>query len=146
MKDKTPKQQEIELRRIEVYRLHLFGYTLKEISEKFNVDMKTISRDIQENRKEVIKQLVDGKPNSVRNWLRDQLADYIGFADETRRVFYEQSKTFKTEASKSKALWSAVQVTNQKIEVIKSLMLSCYDVEDWAEKLNEQGDDDYEDY
>lgn len=138
----NPKAEEIRLRRMEVERLHIWGYSVSEIAQEVGVDERTVSRDIQENRRERLHMIIYGNSGdshieSAGAWLRNELADYIAFMDEAKRSFLEQSRTFKTEASKSRALWFAVQLTNQKVETIKSLMFSIDDIANGAVHLHE---------
>jgi IS30 family transposase len=140
-----PKEQEIYLRRQEVERLHIWGYSVQEIAEQMNVDMRTISRDIQANRRERLNMLVysnaEGSRNqSAKEWLRNELADYVAFMEGARRTLLEQSRTFKTEAGRTRAIVSAVQVTNQKIETIKSLMFSIDDIASGGMSLDDGSD------
>lgn len=143
----NPKAAEIRLRQAEVERLHIWGYTVAEIAEKVGVDARTVSRDIQENRKGRLNGLlynVEGSwRDSTKQWVRDELADYIAFMDKAKREFLEQSQTFKTEAAKSRALWHAVEISNQKMETIKSLMFSVNDVATGS--MEQIGDDDEDD-
>ena len=130
---KNPKAEEIRLRRMEVERLHIWGHTVSEIAQEVGVDERTVSRDIQDNRLERLNMVVYGEDNtsqmeSAGVWLRNELADYIAFMDAAKRSFLEQSRTFETEASKTRALWFAVQLANQKVETIKSLMFSLEEV------------------
>lgn len=130
---KNPKQQEIETRRVAVERLHIQGLSVAEIAEQLKVDMRTISRDIQENRKARLKML--GNSVEAREYLQSRLADYIAFMDEAKRTFYAQSLSFETEASKSRALWYAVEIESKKIETIKSLLWSLYDLQSGGHNL-----------
>jgi predicted transcriptional regulator len=135
-----PKAEEIRLRRMEVERLHIWGHTVSEIAHEVGVDERTVSRDIQENRRERLNMIIYGEGSHMESagvWLRNELADYIAFMDEAKRSFLEQSRTFKTEASKSRALWFAVQLTNQKVETIKSLMFSIDDIANGSAHLHE---------
>lgn len=115
------------MRRIEVERLCLLGYSIEEIAEKMGVDSRTINRDIQANREERLKML--GSSADARKWLQEQLADAIGFFDFAKKKFCRQADTFKTEAAKSRSLWYAVELESKKIETIKSLIWSVYDLE-----------------
>ncbi len=129
----NPKQIEIQIRRVAVERLHIQGLSVTEIAVHLKVDIRTISRDIHENRKERLKVL--GNSAEARVWLQERLADYIAFMDEAKRTFYAQSLTFKTEASKSRALWYAVEIESKKIETIKSLLWSLYDLQTGGRNL-----------
>jgi len=131
--EKGVKQQAVEMRRVAVERLHIQGFSVAEIAEQLKVDMRTISRDIQENRKARLKVL--GNSAEAREWLQGRLADYIAFMDEAKRTFYAQSLSFETEASKSRALWYAVEIESKKIETIKSLLWSLYDLQVGGGKL-----------
>lgn len=137
---KNPKAEEIRLRRMEVERLHIWGYPVSEIAQKVGVDERTVSRDIQGNRRERLNMIIYGKGSQMESagvWLRNELADYIAFMDEAKRTFLEQSRAFKTEASKTRALWFAVQIANQKVETIKSLMFSLDDIATGGVHLHE---------
>lgn len=125
--EKGIKQKEVEARRVEVERLHIQGLSVSEMAAQLGVDVRTVSRDIQENRAARLKML-EGS-DEARAWLQDKLADSIAFYEEARRVFYSQSLTFNAEAARSRALWFAVQVENQKIENIKTLIWSLYDLQ-----------------
>ena len=132
------KSQEIWLRRAEVEHLHTFGYSASEIAEKLGVDVRTIGRDIQENRRERLSMLVDGDRNGAKNWLRNQLSDYIAFMDTAQKTFCQQSESFTTEAARARSLWFAVQIANQKVETIKSLLFSLHDLRMGSFPLDEK--------
>ena len=140
----NPKAEEIRLRRMEVERLHIWGHSTSEIAEKLDVDERTIGRDIQENRKERLAMLVYSIKGNVydnaKEWTRNQLSDYVTFMDLAKRKFLEQSETFKTEASRLRALWYAVEIENQKIETIKSIMFSIDDIARGGMSLDENND------
>lgn len=133
MSSENIKQKEIELRRIEVERLLIQGFSVFEMAQQLKVDVRTVSRDIADNRSERLKMLESS--DKARVWLQQQLADSIAFYEEARRVFYSQSRTFKSEASKSRALWFAVQVENEKMEHIRTLIWSTYDLQVGGGKL-----------
>ena len=138
------------LRRMKVEKLHIWGHTVDEIAKDIGVDVRTVSRDIQENRKERLRMIsgVTGKSfkQGAQEWLRNELADYIGFMDESRRTFMEQSKTFKTEAARTRALWNAVLIANQKVETIKTMMFSVDDIATGSARITDEYDeeDDFE--
>jgi IS30 family transposase len=141
----NPKAEEIRLRRMEVERLHIWGLSILEIAQKLNVDERTIGRDIHDNRKEKLYMVVYGDGHTTRikearEWLRNELADYIAFMDMSKRKFLEQSETFKTEASRLKALWCAVEIMNKKVETIKSLMFSIDDIATGGMRIHEDAD------
>lgn len=147
-KQDKPKAEEMQLRRIEVERLHIWGHTIPEIAQKLGVDERTIGRDIRENRKERLRMVVYGEKGmsrmkEAREWLRDELADYISFMDMAKNKFLEQSDTFKTETSRSRALWYAVEIVNQKVETVKSLMFSTKDIAVGGMSLHEDADENY---
>lgn len=142
--EKNPKEQEIITRRAEVERLHIWGSSVSEIATKLGVDSRTIDRDIQANRKGRLKMLTDGDANETKNWLRNELADYLVFMKEARIAFCEQARSFTNEAAKSRALWYAVQIENQKVETVKSLMFSFDDLRTGGCDLDENADP-YED-
>lgn len=125
----NPKSEEIRLRRMQVERLHIRGLSVHEIAQEVGVDERTVSRDIQENRRERLHMVVYGngktsRANDAREWLRNELADYIAFMESAKREFQEQSHSFKNEAARSRALWHAVEISMHKVETIKSLMLA----------------------
>lgn len=120
------KAEEIQQRRMQVEKLHIWGLSVAEIAKEVRVDERTVSRDIQTNRKERLAMLTDEQSGGASEWLRNELADYVAFMEEAKRSFCEQSRTFKSEAARSKALYFAVQIVNQKVDTIKSLMLSTH--------------------
>lgn len=134
------KEREIAVRRTEVGRLHIWGYSVSEIAERLGVDSRTISRDIQANRKAWLTTLTNGDANDVKKWLRDELADFIAFMNAAKKTFCEQSQSFTNESAKSRALWNAVQIENQKVETIKSLMFSFDDIHTGGFRLNDKHD------
>lgn len=137
------KEQEIVLRRAEVERLHIWGHSVEDIARQLGVDSRTIDRDIQENRRGRLKMLT-GDALDVKNWLRNELADYMAFMSQARTTLLQQAESFENEGAKSKAVWFAVQMENQKVEMIKSLLFSFDSLCIGSLGLNEN-DDHYED-
>jgi len=117
----------MEARRIEVERLHLLGYTIAEIATQMNVDTRTVNRDVQTNRSERLKML--GSSADAREWLQGELADTIGFLEMAKKRFCQQAETCKSEAAKIRALQGAVDIEYKKMETIKSLIWSVYDIQ-----------------
>lgn len=132
-KENNPKEKEVEIRRAEVENLHLMGWSVNEIAEQMKVDPRTISRDIRANRSERLKMLENSIEAKV--WVRQQLADTIGFLEAAKKRFCNQAETFKSEAAKTRALWYAVEIETKKVETIKSLIWSAYDIEVGGNRL-----------
>lgn len=126
-KENHSKEKEIEIRRAEVENLHLIGWSVNEIAERMKVDPRTISRDIQANRSERLKMLENS--TEARVWVQEQLADTIGFLETAKKRFCIQAETFKSETAKTRALWYATEIEIKKMETIKSLIWSSYDIE-----------------
>lgn len=122
----TIKKQDILLRQYEVAKLHIRGVSIREMALQFNVDERTINRDIQEIRRKRLQMFDSNK--DAKEWVRNELADTIGYLDETKRIFLQQSFDFKGENAKSRALWYSVQTTSIKAEILKSLMQLVFDI------------------
>lgn len=141
MKDKEDigvKQQVIDARRAEVEQLHIQGYSAAEIAKKVRVDVRTVCRDIQENRKKWL-QMIENS-DEAREWLQGHIADTMAFFDEAKKRFFQQSVTFKTEAAKTRALWYAAEIEMKRIETLKTLIWSLYDLQMGGHQLR-YGDD-----
>lgn len=138
-KEKSAKEAEVELRRMEVEKLHTIrGLSISVVAEQLGVDPRTIDRDVRENRYERVKML--NSSDDAKEWLRNEIGDTVVFLKEARRTFYEQSLTFKTEAVRTKALWSAVEVESRKVDIIKSLIWSFYDIQIGGHELKKDYD------
>lgn len=144
---KNPKAEEIRLRRMDVERLHIWGHSVSEIARELRVDERTVSRDIQENRRERLQMLVYGtegcRRDNAKEWTRNELADYVAFMDEAKRSFLDQSRTFNTEAARTRALWYAVEVASRKIDTIKTLILSLDEISIGGLELHEDFKHDF---
>lgn len=127
------KQQEMILRQSEVARMHIRGVSIKDMATKFGVDERTINRDIQEVRKRRLQMFESS--DEAKEWVRNELADTIGYLDEMKNVFLQQSFDFKGEASKSRALWYSVQTANLKADTLKSLMMLIFDIQTATSQL-----------
>lgn len=134
-KDLKPKEAEIAIRRVEVERLHIRGATVAEIAQRLGVDSRTVSRDIQQNRLERVQMLKGSR--EAKDWLRAQVADTMAFLDSAKKEFCHQADTFKTEAGRSRALAHAVEIEFKRIDTIKGLLWSLYDLEMGGANLSE---------
>ncbi len=122
----TIKKQDVLLRQAEVAKLHIRGISIREIALQFNVDERTINRDIQEIRRKRLQMFDSSK--EAKEWVRNELADTLGYLDEMKKIFLQQSFDFKGENAKSRALWYSVQTTSIKAEIFKSLTQLVFDI------------------
>lgn len=121
------KKQEIIQRQNEVAQLHIRGVSITEIAKTYNVDERTINRDIQEIRKKRLQMFENNE--EAKKWVRNELADTMCYLDEMKNVFYQQSINFISESAKTKALWYSVQTANLKANTVKSLMQLIFDIQ-----------------
>lgn len=124
--NKAPKQAEIEARRARVERLHALGYLVPEIAAEVGVDERTVSRDIQENRKARLAHLDSSA--ATREWMQDQLADTLTFLDHAKRNFCRLAEKSKSDAAKIRALQAAVEIELKRMDAVKTLIWSASDI------------------
>jgi transposase len=136
----TIKRRDIVLRQSKVAKLHIRGVSIKEMALQFNVDERTINRDIQEIRQKRLQMFNSNK--EAKEWVRNELADTIGYLDETKKIFLQQSFDFKGENTKSRALWYSVQTTSIKAEILKSLMQLVFDINIASSELHNDYEED----
>lgn len=132
------KQKMINVRRADVERLHIQGHSVVEIADKVHVDARTVSRDIQENRKKWL-QIIGGS-NEAREWLQGHVADTMAFFDEVKKRFFQQAETFTTESAKTRALWHAAEIEIRRMETLKTLIWSLYDLQTGGHQLRYDDD------
>lgn len=121
------KKEEITQRQTEVASLHVRGVSIIEIARRFNVDERTINRDIQEIRRKRLQMFENNE--EAKKWVKNELADTMNYLDEMKIVFLQQSIDFKSESAKTRALWYSVQTANLKASTAKSLMQLIFDIQ-----------------
>lgn len=115
------KDLEVTERKIEVHKMRLQGYSLLEISEKFKVDIRTISRDIQTVRADKVFRIY-GENIDFDNWSKNQLGDYIVISEKVRGEFLRELENTKDINAKIKILNSLERIEREKIDVIKTIV------------------------
>lgn len=126
-KQENLKKEEITQRQIEVAHLHVRGVSITEIAKKFNLDERTINRDIQEIRRRRLQIFENNE--EAKKWVKNELADTMNYLDEMKIIFLQQSIDFKSESAKTRALWYSVQTANLKASTAKSLMQLIFDIQ-----------------
>lgn len=120
MKKKNQKINIIK-RQEKVERLHIRGFTIREIAEKLKVSFRTINRDLNEIRDNNLEILRHNK--ETREWMLEQWSDILSKLKEAERIIWLSIDETKNHATKIRGAQHIVQINQSKKEIFGSLGL-----------------------